>query len=60
MPGPSQYEPRDVLPSKGVQFSDANPKSYLDWAVYNAKSVPGPGAYDISNSPYPVIKKSKD
>jgi hypothetical protein len=48
-----------VEASKGVQFSDANPKSYLDWAVHNSKKVPGPGTYQIDLCPYPNIAKKK-
>jgi len=46
IPGPSDYNPQEVPIRGGVKFSDANPKSDLDWTIYNAKNRPGPGTYN--------------
>jgi len=44
----SCYKNRDT--SKGGKFSEARPKSEMDWAVINAARRPGPGEYSAEPS----------
>ena len=32
----------------GASIGKGNPKSDLDWTIYRAKQLPGPGAYNVS------------
>mmetsp|Transcript_22836 Transcript_22836/g.52982 ORF Transcript_22836/g.52982 Transcript_22836/m.52982 type:complete len:100 (+) Transcript_22836:1-300(+) len=36
---------------KGGKFSTANPKSDIDWQIYEAARSPGPGSYNIGKRP---------
>lgn len=47
--GPGQYQP--VRPQMGGgRFNMSNAKSDLDWIVYRAAQIPGPGQYDAAKS----------
>ena len=48
-PGPASYNLPTTLESGGGRFSNANPKSYIDWASYRAKQTPGPNEYGFGD-----------
>ena len=48
-PGPASYNLPTTLESGGGRFSNANPKSYIDWSVYRAKQTPGPNEYGFGD-----------
>ena len=47
LPGPADYQHTlEYKPSNNIgKISSANPKSDVEWKVYHAQQVPGPGAY---------------
>ena len=48
MPGPGQYGRADApRPSTGVLFSESNAKSDIEWKMYRASKIPGPGQYKV-------------
>lgn len=47
MPGPGQYHTSDATFSpSGGKFNASKAKSDLEWQIFYAKSLPGPGTYD--------------
>jgi hypothetical protein len=47
-PGPGEYTDKTndmVQPGKGCKWGMHNPKSEIEWVIYHAKQVPGPGQY---------------
>jgi hypothetical protein len=53
-PGPGQYDSlrgaAGAAGARGGKFSEANPKSDVDWLIYFAARQPGPGQYDVRDS----------
>ncbi len=49
-PSPQKYRPKDNLRmgGEGRRFSTSNPKTDVDWSIYRAKGLPGPGQYALS------------
>jgi hypothetical protein len=51
-PSPQKYRPKDIRSGgEGRRFSNSNPKSDVDWSIYRAKAIPGPGQYAL---PMPI------
>ena len=47
-PCPGDYNLKGVAESKvGARIGNSNPKSDLEWKIYRAKQVPGPGEYEV-------------
>ena len=50
LPGPLDYKPSHRVsrtPIPAVRFTKCFPKSDVDWKVYHASKIPGPGAYKV-------------
>ncbi len=55
LPSPIDYKPSHRVTPTGrrstgnvAKFSNCYPKSDVDWLVYHARQIPGPGAYDVN------------
>ena len=49
IPGPADFDPQP-LKNRGGKFSNANPKSDVEWLIYHASMKPGVGEYDLVQS----------
>ena len=49
IPGPADFDPQP-LKNRGSKFSNANPKSDVEWLIYHASMKPGVGEYDLVKS----------
>jgi hypothetical protein len=46
IPGPSDYSPKNLGGlGKGTRFAKSAAKTDLEWQIYHAKKLPGPGTY---------------
>lgn len=49
--GPGQYDPDVGYKLRGGKFSEARPKTDVDWVIYKAERIPGPGQYELGGGP---------
>ena len=50
LPSSAEYGRLPLRGPSGGTISMSRPKSDVEWAIYRAKSTPGPGDYDLSSS----------
>jgi hypothetical protein len=46
-PGPTDYQAKGMEGPGGGRFNLSNPKSDVEWKMYTAAKLPGPGQYDM-------------
>ena len=49
MPGPGEYSAPEIGKGGGAAWGKYKPKSDVEWMMYRAAQIPGPGAYKLKD-----------